>query len=189
MVLEGDLLWQPSAERVARSRMTAFLDRHGFASYDDCWQWSIAQPGRFWAALAADFDVRWHAAPGEPLAVDSMPGAVWFPGGTLNYAEHALRAPGGVVFACEDGRAVELTADELRARVASVAAGLRELGVGRGDRVAALLPNCPEAVVGFLATASIGATWSSCSPDFGATGVADRFTQITPTARIKVHSL
>jgi len=186
VVLEGDLLWQPSPERVARSRMTVFLDRHGFASYDDCWQWSIAQPGRFWAALAADFDVRWHAAPGEPLAVDSMPGAVWFPGGTLNYAEHALRAPGGVVFACEDGRAVELTADELRARVASVAAGLRELGVGRGDRVAALLPNCPEAVVGFLATASIGATWSSCSPDFGATGVADRFTQITPTVLLTV---
>ena len=119
-----------------------------------------------------------------------MPGAVWFPGARLNFAEHVLRprADGDVAIrhASELRALGEVTQGELRAEVARVAAGLRALGVGPGDRVVAYLPNIPEAVVAFLACASIGAVWSSCSPDFGARSVIDRFAQITPKVLLAV---
>jgi acetoacetyl-CoA synthetase len=122
-----------------------------------------------------------------------MPGASWVPGGTLNYAEHALYPPCGVdkddvavVFAREDGLEQTLTWRELRTRVAAVRAALVAHGVGVGDRVAALLPNAPEALIAMLATAALGAVWSSCSPDFGARAIADRFTQIEPTVLFTV---
>src|SRR5699024_6153478 len=125
-----------------------------------------------------------------------MPGVRWFAGGTLNYAEHALR--GGVagatkaddelavLFCREDGREEQLTYAQLRSRVAAFAAALRSYGVGKGDRVVALAPNAPHTLVAFLATASIGAIWSSCSPDFGVRAVADRFTQIEPKVLVTV---
>ena len=193
MTTEGELLWEPGAERIARARITEFgrwLGEHGgvtVGSYDEMWQWSVADLDAFWSALAKWYGVRWHDRPVAALPEPTMPGTRWFPGATLNYAEHALYPPCGVdgddvavIFAREDGRETILTWAELRAQVAAVRGVLVELGVSRGDRVAALLPNAPEALIAMLATASLGAVWSSCSPDFGSRAVADRFTQIEP---------
>ncbi|GGP36953.1 acetoacetate--CoA ligase [Saccharothrix coeruleofusca] len=186
-------LWQPDPDRVAASRMTAFRDwlraERGldFADYDALWRWSTEDLEGFWGAVADFFGVAFHQPPERVLADRSMPGASWFPGATLNYAEHALRHEGeAVVFHREDGLTARLTYAELRERVAAVRAGLVSLGVRRGDRVAALVPNSPEALIAFLAAASLGATWSSCSPDFGARAVVDRFAQIEPTVLVAV---
>ncbi|MFC7342395.1 acetoacetate--CoA ligase [Saccharopolyspora griseoalba] len=197
--MEPELLWRPSPERVAASRMAAFRDwlrserDLDLPDYRSLWQWSVDDLPAFWQAIADFFDVRFHDQPEQVLTGEEMPGARWFPGATLNYAEHALREGEGradddlaVVFAREDGRSEEITFGELRDRVAAARAALAELGVGAGDRVAALVPNCPDALVAFLAAASLGATWSSCSPDFGARAVADRFVQIEPKVLIAV---
>jgi acetoacetyl-CoA synthetase len=163
-----------------------------FENYDALWQWSVDDPGTFWQSIADFFEVGWHDAPTAALADGAMPGARWFPGATLNYAEHALRMPGRgaddiVVVGRSQTRAhAELTAAELRDAVARCRAGLARLGVRRGDRVAAFLPNIPEAIVGLLATASLGATWSSCAPEFGVRAVIDRFGQIEPTVLLAV---
>jgi acetoacetyl-CoA synthetase len=199
MTAEGELLWEPDVQRVARARITAFGDwlaEHrgvSLESYDELWHWSVDDLDGFWSAVAEWFGVRWHTPPAAALADAAMPGARWFPGGTLNYAEHALYPPCGVpadapavLFAREDGVERRLTWGELRAQVASVRAALIGHGVGVGDRVAALVPNSPEALVAMLATTSLGAVWSSCSPDFGARAVADRFTQIEPTVLVAV---
>lgn len=199
MTVEGDLLWEPDADRVASARVTAFgrwLAEHGgvpVGTYDELWRWSTADLDAFWSAFARWYGVRWHDEPTAALADASMPGARWFPSGTLNYAEHALHPPAGVadddtavIFEREDGLARTLTWAQLRAEVASVRTAFAAAGVGRGDRVAALLPNTPEALVAMLATASLGAVWSSCSPDFGARAVADRFTQIEPVVLLAV---
>jgi acetoacetyl-CoA synthetase len=191
---EGALLWQPSAERVAASRLTAFahfleqkLGRR-FASYDELWRFSVDEVPTFWSLLAEYFAVRWHAPPSAVL-VGEMPDAHWFPGATLSYAEHALRGPDealAVVFRAEDGRRATLTKGELKSEVARVRAGLVRLGVGRGDRVAALLPNRPETLALFLATASLGAVFSSASPEFGVASILDRFRQIEPKVFVTV---
>lgn len=161
--------------------------------YRATWRWSVSDLEGFWSAIADFFDVAFHDRAERVLPEETMPGARWFPGATLNYAEHALRdGPGrgdddlAVVFAREDGRSEEITFGQLRARVAAARAGLVELGVRRGDRVAALVPNSPDTLVAFLAAASLGATWSSCSPDFGVRAIADRFEQIEPTVFIAV---
>ncbi|SHE69958.1 acetoacetate--CoA ligase [Streptoalloteichus hindustanus] len=194
-----ELLWQPDPERVARSRVTAFrhwLRAHrdlDLPDYTSLWQWSVDDLSGFWSAFAEFAGVRFHDEPRTVLDGDTMPGARWFPGATLNYAEHALRPGEGradgdeaVVFLREDGHTERLTYGDLRTRVAAVRAGLVGLGVGRGDRVVALAPNCPETLIAFLAAASLGATWSSCSPDFGARAIADRFEQIEPTVLVAV---
>jgi acetoacetyl-CoA synthetase len=186
-------LWQPSPAAVEASGMAAFRrwlrTQRGLdlADYRALWQWSVSDLEGFWGAVADFFDVGFHDRPRQVLAEEVMPGAEWFPGATLNYAEHALRVADGkqdndlaVAFVREDGYGMELTFGELRAMVASVRAALVELGVRQGDRVAALAPNCPQTLVAFLAVASLGATWSSCSPDFGVRAVADRFVQIEP---------
>jgi acetoacetyl-CoA synthetase len=191
---EGELLWEPSAEQVARARLTGFAEQVGAGeSYPDQWRWSVADLDRFWTALTDWYGLRWSERPERALADAAMPGARWFPGGRLNYAEHALYPPCGVskddvavIFAREDGRRRSMTWRELRTEVAAVRAALREMGVGAGDRVAALLPNAPEALVAMLATASLGAVWSSCSPDFGVRAIADRFTQIEPAVLFTV---
>ncbi|MEU4445022.1 acetoacetate--CoA ligase [Actinosynnema sp. NPDC050801] len=192
---EVEVLWRPDPDRVQDTRMTAFrswlasskgLD---FPDYPSLWEWSTSDLEGFWGAIAEFFQVVFHSAPTGVLEAPVMPGAVWFPGATLNYAEHALRGPDGdlaVVFHREDGLSSQLTYGELRRRVAAVRAGFAELGVRRGDRVVALVPNSPEALIAFLAAASLGATWSSCSPDFGARAIADRFTQISPTVLVTV---
>lgn len=195
MAVEGELLWEPSPERVAQARLAEFAESVGRAgqSHEQLWRWSVEDLDGFWSAFATWAGVRWTTPPTAGLADASMPGASWFPGGTLNYAEHALYPPCGVakddvavIFAREDGQEESLSWRALRTRVAAVRAALVVQGVGVGDRVAALLPNAPEALIAMLATAALGAVWSSCSPDFGERAIADRFTQIEPTVLFTV---
>jgi acetoacetyl-CoA synthetase len=189
----AELLWQPTPARVDASRMAAFrgwLHRErdlDLPDYQALWRWSVSDLAGFWGAVAEFFDVRFHDHPREVLVEEVMPGTEWFPDATVNYAEHALRPGAGkddrdlaVVYAREDGRSEQITYGELRARVGAMRAGLIDLGVRRGDRVAAFTPNCPQTLIAFLAAASLGAVWSSCSPDFGPRAVADRFAQIEP---------
>jgi acetoacetyl-CoA synthetase len=189
-----ELLWRPDPTR--DNGMTAFRSwlrserGHDFPDYESLWEWSVSDLEGFWGATAEYFDVQFHSRPSRVLGSAEMPGADWFPGATLNYAEHALRRGGdddlAVIFHREDGVASSLTFGALRSRVAAFRAALVSLGVSQGDRVVALVPNAPEALIAFLAAASLGATWSSCSPDFGARAVADRFTQIEPVVFVAV---
>jgi acetoacetyl-CoA synthetase len=190
-------LWEPSAEAIERSQMTAYMrwlaDERGLSfegDYHRLWQWSVDDLEDFWRSIWDYFEVRGADQPRAVLASRAMPGAEWFPGATLNYAEHLFRGRDADALAiqhqAEGGELGTITWGELAARVASFAAGLRELGVERGDRVAAYFPNAPGAIIGFLATASIGAIWSSCSPDFGARSVVDRFAQIEPKVLLAV---
>jgi acetoacetyl-CoA synthetase len=186
----GELLWEPSAELVERSRLSGFMRwltrEHGlaFEGYQELWQWSVDDLDGFWSAVWEFFGVQADGDPSPVLASREMPGAQWFPNTSLNYAEHVFAGKRdeevAILHASELRELGELRWRELRAQVSAVAAGLRELGVGRGDRVVAYLPNIPEAIVAFLATASLGAVWSSCSPDFGPASVVDRFAQIEP---------
>ena len=154
--------------------------------YRQLWRWSVDEPAAFWGSLWDYFGVLGERGDGPVLAGDRMPDVTWFPGANLNYARNALRTADtdptriAVIGRGEEGRQVTLTYAELAAEVARVRAGLAALGVTRGDRVAAFLPNIPAALIGLLATASLGAIWSSCSPDFGPHSVIDRFAQITP---------
>jgi acetoacetyl-CoA synthetase len=186
----GEKLWQPSAELVERSRLTEFmrwLERERglrFDGYEQLWSWSVDDLEGFWSAIWEFFAVRADGELAPALAAREMPGARWFPGTKLNYAEHVFAGKDhgavAILHASELRELEEMSWGELRRRVAAVAAGLRGLGVERGDRVVAYLPNIPEAIVAFLAAASIGAIWSSCSPDFGPASVVDRFAQIEP---------
>jgi len=202
-VAEGDLLWEPSEEVRRGARVARFMAERGLGSYDELWRWSVTDVDGFWDAVWAHFDVLGERGDGPvregdpadwgvPAGSDArMPGVRWFPGATLNYARNALR-PGrdesamAVVFRSEGTGERTLTYGELAEQVAEVRQGLRELGVTKGDRVAAYVPNIPEALILFLATASLGAIWSSCSPDFGAPSVIDRFTQIEPKVLVAV---
>ncbi len=183
-------VWTPSPERAANTRMRAFMDvvsareNIEFAHYHDFYRWSVAEPAAFWQAIWDFFEVR-HSRAAETVLQhgERMPGARWFAGARLNFAENLLRCDDkrpAIIFAGENGARRELSFNELRKEVARIAAGLRDLGVVPGDRVAGFLPNCPEAVIAMLASASVGATWSSCSPDFGVAGILDRFGQIEP---------
>jgi len=194
--VEGTLLWEPSEESKKNSnisRYTRWLESEknlSFGSYNELWEWSVNDLEGFWASVWEYCGVVSSKPYDEVLAKRDMPGAEWFPGAELNYAEHIfLRAraeESAIIHGSEIRPLSEMSWDELRERVAAFAPGLRSLGVGRGDRVVAYLPNVPEAVVAFLATASIGAVWSSCSPDFGASSVVDRFRQIEPKVLITV---
>ena len=192
-------LWSPSPEDVANANITAYaawvqrtrgVDVTG--SYDALWRWSVEDLDGFWASIWEYFDVVADGSPATVLGDRAMPGAAWFPDVRLNYAEnlfarHADDGAPAIHHVSENReRLATMTWGELRAQTARVAAGLRALGVGEGDRVVAYVPNVPEAVVAFLACASLGAIWSSCSPDFGARSVADRFTQIEPKVLIAV---
>ncbi len=182
-------LWTPSAERVAEANLTRFMQVAGeragraFEDYDSLWRWSVDERAAFWDTLWDFCGV--VGDKGEVVLEDGerMPGARWFPDAGLNFAENLLRhrdEKPALVFRGEDGTRMTLTYGGLYRAVAGVAAGLRAAGVGPGDRVAGFLPNHPQTVVAMLATASLGATWSSCSPDFGIQGVLDRFGQIEP---------
>jgi acetoacetyl-CoA synthetase len=148
------------------------------------WEWSTTDIPSFWDSIWRYFEVVGNRGRGPVLAVDAMPDSKWYPGATLNYAENALRSSSGsgaaLIAFSEIRPQVHLSGDELRLQVGSVAAQLRHMGVGKGDRVAAYLPNIPEAVIACLASVSLGAIWSSCSPDFGERAVLDRFEQIRP---------
>lgn len=211
-VASPDVLWRPPPDVRRASeigRYLAWLEQERgrrFAGYDELWQWSVTDLEGFWSSIWDYFSV---GPPARPVLADaSMPGATWFPGVTLNYAAHALRAwdptghptgaPTGapargsvgdrvaIVAESQTRDPIEISGTELCDQVARARAGLARLGVGRGDRVAAYLPNVPEAVVAFLATASLGAVWSSCAPEFGTRSVVDRFRQIEPVVLVAV---
>jgi acetoacetyl-CoA synthetase len=181
-------MWAPSPERVERANLTRYLrwlhDRRGLSpgSYDELWRWSVDDLDGFWTSVWEFFDVG-GPAPSPAVAERRMPGARWFPETTLNHAELSLRRHDdhpALLFGNEAGELGTIGYAELGRRVAAAAAGLRRLGVAKGDRVVAYLPNVPETVIAMLATASIGAVWSSCAPEFGVSSVVDRFAQIEP---------
>ena len=187
---EGALLWEPSDSLKRESNLAAYMRwlarQQGlhFETYDDLWRWSVTEIERFWESIQRFFEVKLSSPPRAILSGRSMPGARWFEGATLNYAEQAFRHASderpALIFRSETQGPREISWRELRAQVAALAAALRRFGVVSGDRVAAYMPNIPETVAAFLATASLGAIWSSCSPDFGLAAVIDRFAQIEP---------
>lgn len=190
----SDILWQPSAERIGKTRMDAFRrfinQRHGLNLHDypALHQWSIDQRESFWQAIVDFFEVSFHQ-PAQCVLREGpqMPSAQWFPGATLNFAEHLLKRRDDAVALVainENGQREQLTHAELAAQVAGLQRSLRAAGVGLGDRVAACMPNTWQTLVAMLASTSLGAVWSSCSPDFGTQGVIDRFGQIEPKVLI-----
>ncbi len=187
----GPPLWEPTDERRASARVTEFVDwlrsERGLEleGYQELQRWSSQDLEGFWSAVWEFFDVQADGDPAPVLAATEMPGAEWFPRASLNYAEHVIRGADPdetAILHCSELRDLDaISWRQLRDRVATCAAGLRAHDVGRGDRVVAYMPNVPETVIAFLATASIGAVWSCCSPDFGAASVLDRFAQIEPS--------
>jgi acetoacetyl-CoA synthetase len=189
-VREGDLLWTPSAERVAGANLTAFTSwlaaerGQRFDDYHALWRWSVEDLEGFWQAVWDYCGIRASVAPERVLGRRAMPGAEWFPGARLNYAQHVLRReqPGAdaLLFLSETSPVAGLDWADLVGQVRIVGTRLRGMGVRPGDRVASYLPNIPQAVIAMLATTSIGAIWTGCSPDFGWRGVLDRFLQLRP---------
>jgi acetoacetyl-CoA synthetase len=192
-------LWQPDPDRIAEARITRFqswaAEHHGAPAeggYPALHRWSVDHLEDFWKAVVAWFDVRFSTPYARVLADRAMPGATWFPGARLNYAEHALRAAAdradepALLHVDETHEPRPVTWAELNRQVGSLAAELRALGVRPGDRVSGYLPNIPQAVVALLATAAVGAVWTSCAPDFGARSVLDRFQQVEPAVLFTV---
>jgi acetoacetyl-CoA synthetase len=193
----GDVLWTPPADVRETTEIGRYLnwlrDERGrdLADYDALWRWSIEDLEGFWGSIWDFFGVRAHEPYERVLGAREMPGAEWFPGARLNYAEHALGTDEdsdrvAVVARSQTRGPIELTFGELREQVALARAGLRRLGVGPGDRVAAYLPNIPETLVAFLAATSLGATWAACAPEFGARSVLARFGQIEPKVLLAI---
>jgi acetoacetyl-CoA synthetase len=188
--VDGDLLWTPGPDRVGRARLTAFTGwlaaERGlrFSDYESVWRWSVTDLEGFWQAVWDYCDIRSSIPPAAVLGSRAMPGAQWFPGAALNYAEHVLRneRPGtdALYYKSETAPLTALSWDELAGGVRVLATGLREMGVQPGDRVASYLPNIPQAVIAMLAATSIGGIWTSCSPDFGWRGATDRLRQVGP---------
>jgi acetoacetyl-CoA synthetase len=187
----ADPIWQPDPARAARSRMARFAEGVGIdpLDYPALWEWSVADLPGFWTAVWDHFDVPAEGSRDTVLASREMPGARWFPDVRLNYVDQVFRPDRdldaiAITGATEDGTDTHLTWRELRRQVAAVAHTLRETGVGRGDRVVGFLPNVPEAVVAFLATASLGAVWSAVGQDYAAPAVLDRFAQLEPAVLV-----
>jgi acetoacetyl-CoA synthetase len=189
-ISEGKILWKPGEEVIKRANMTKYMQwlasekGLAFEDYNSLWEWSVTDIEGFWLSLWEYFDIRASRPFEEVLSDRRMPGAQWFKGAELNYAEHVFRNRSAdrpaLIFQSEIQPLMEVSWDELYRNVASIAAALRGMGVKPGDRVVAYIPNIPQTVMAFLACASIGATWSSCSPDFGTRSVVDRFKQIEP---------
>ncbi len=181
---ENSIIWTPGKKRQQSSAMYRFMSDNGFDNYDDLYEWSVGESASFWESFCKFCRVEFSVPASRTIRrPDNIMDAGWFAGSEINYAAHLLRFSGerlALVFCGEDGSRRELNFDELHRAVAGAAAGLRRASVGKGDRVVGFLPNCPEAIIGMLATTSIGAVWSSCSPDFGINGVVDRFGQIAP---------
>ena len=193
----GDVLWQPPAdlrESTEIGRFMAWLAAErglDFADYDELYRWSVDDLEGFWSATAEFFEVRFHTPYERVLAERKMPGAKWFTGGELNYAEHLVGRDedhdrNAVVARSQTRAQIELSFGELREQVSRARAGLQRLGVGEGDRVVAYMPNIPETLVAFIATASLGAIWSTCAAEFGPRSVIDRFAQIEPKVLLAV---
>ena len=190
------VVWTPSPERIASATITRYREwinetrGLGLEGYHELWQWSVDELEDFWASIWEFFEVEASEPYERVLTTHEMPGAKWFPGARLSYAEHVFRARDDAGIALRHASELrplgEWTWGELRARTGAVATALREAGVVAGDRVAAYLPNIPETVAAFLGCASIGATWSSCAPEFGVRSVVDRFAQIEPKVLLTV---
>ena len=183
-------LWEPSAARIQRSQLSQFLQQldreqqRQFDNYADLHRWSVESPEAFWQSVWDFCDIR-ASQTSDQVLVDGnqFPGARWFPGARLNFAENLLRNRSdktALISRLENGRRETISYAGLYQQVSQLAQALRNAGVGRGDRVAGFMPNISETVIAMLASASIGAVWSSCSPDFGINGVMDRFGQIQP---------
>jgi acetoacetyl-CoA synthetase len=194
-------LWEPGSGRIAAAAVTHFqawaAERYGAPAeggYPALQRWSVDELETFWAALADWFDIRFSTPYERVLGDGTMPGAQWFPGATLNYAEHALRtaddparaAEPALLHVDETQEVTPVSWAELRRQVGALATELRALGVRPGDRVSGYLPNIPQAVTALLATAAVGAVWTSCAPDFGARSVLDRFQQVGPVVLFTV---
>jgi acetoacetyl-CoA synthetase len=187
----ADPLWTPSLDQVERATLTRFARDRGLPEdYHELWRWSVENIEEFWAAIWEWFGVESETPYERVLGSREMPGAEWFPGARLNYAQHVFRDTRdddvAIRHASESRELGEWTWAELREQTARIAAGLRAAGVGPGDRVAAYMPNIPETIAAFLATASIGAIWSSAAPEFGARSVIDRFAQIEPKVLLAI---
>jgi acetoacetyl-CoA synthetase len=193
----GDVLWSPPADLRETTEIGRFMSWLGtergreLGSYEELWRWSVSDLEGFWGSIAEFFAIRFTAPYERVLAERTMPGAPWFQGARLNYAEHLVGAEDdrdriAVVAHSQTRPPLELTFGELREQVGRVRAGLQRLGVGPGDRVAAYLPNIPETLIAFIATASLGAIWAACAPEFGARSVIDRFAQIEPRVLLAV---
>jgi acetoacetyl-CoA synthetase len=193
----GDILWTPPENLRQSTEVGRFLnwlgDHQGreFSSYDELWEWSVTDLDGFWGAVWDFFGIRAHTPYERVLGASDMPGAEWFPGARLNYAEHLVgldedRDRTAVLARSQTRAPFELTFGELRDQAARARAGLQRLGVGPGDRVVAYLPNIPETLAAFIATASLGAIWAACAPEFGARSVVDRFAQIEPRVMLAV---
>ncbi|HEX3191887.1 MAG TPA: acetoacetate--CoA ligase, partial [Streptosporangiaceae bacterium] len=199
-VREGDLLWTPGPDRAARANVTAFirwlarergLDFEG-DGYPALWRWSVTDLDGFWQAVWDYCGIEASAPPTAVLGRRSMPGAEWFPGARLNYAQHVLRRErpetDALYHQSETTPLAALSWPDLAGRVRVLGTRLRAMGVRPGDRVASCMPNIPQTVIAMLATTSIGAVWTSCSPDFGGRGVSDRFGPLSPKVLFCVDS-
>jgi acetoacetyl-CoA synthetase len=192
-----EILWQPPSDVRERTRIGRYLESlasrgRTFADYDELWRWSVEDLEGFWRSVWEFGEVGSSVPAGSVLASWQMPGATWFPEARLNWAERAIRlarraGSDEILIAHSETRGRStVTVDQLRESVGRARAGLQRLGVGRGDRVAAILPNVPEAVVALLATASLGAIWTSCAPEFGTRSVVDRFSQVEPKVLVAI---
>lgn len=189
-VKEGELIWSPSKKVVEEASITDYMNwletnkQVSLQTYDELWRWSVDEMEAFWVSIWEYFQVKSYTPYDSVLGNDKMPDAEWFPGSTLNYAEHVLRNvkedKTAIYYTSENQAVSEMSWSELRDKTASVAAYLRDIGVKKGDRVVSYMPNIPETIIAFLATASIGAIWSSCAPEFGVGSTLGRFQQIEP---------
>jgi acetoacetyl-CoA synthetase len=184
-------IWSPTPERIERATITRFARERGLPEeYGALWRWSVDNLDEFWQAIWEFFDIEADTPYERVLGRRDMPGAEWFPGARLNYARHIFRARDddevAIRHASESRPLGQWTWRELREQTAAIAGGLRAAGVGHGDRVAAYMPNIPETVAAFLATASVGAIWSSAAPEFGSRSVIDRFAQIEPKVLLAI---
>ncbi len=191
------ILWEPTAERIQRATLTRFTawlaEARGlrFDGYSDLWRWSVADLEGFWSSIVEYFQLRFQTGGEVVLGERTMPGAQWFPGSRISYAEHIFRArdPDAIAIRSRSEVRPEVqswTWGRLRDETARIAAGLSALGVGEGDRVVAYMPNIPETVAAFLACASLGAVWSSAAPEFGVRSVVDRFAQVEPKVLLAI---
>ena len=189
-IKEGDLIWQPSPEIIENANLTHYmrwLSDNGLvqaSNYDELWQWSVTEIADFWQSIVQYCDIQFTKEAESILADNTMPGAKWFPGAELNYTQNIFHKRNDnqpmMLVKAEDSPLQILSWAEVYDKVHRLATAMREMGITKGDRVVNFMPNRPETIIALLATASIGAIWSSCSPDFGAKSVLDRFTQIEP---------
>ena len=193
---EMKCLWTPSEAFIADTNIKAYMDwlsenkGLSFNSYSDLWQWSVDELEDFWASIWEYFDITSHTPYKQVLSSHQMPGAKWFEGSTLNYAEHFFKSYSddhpAIIFKSEVQEITEVSWRDLKSEVAKIASYLKSIGVEPGDRVVSYMPNIPQTIIAFLAVSSIGAVWSSCSPDFGTNSVVDRFQQISPKVMFAV---